>query len=115
MYIQSFKIKNYMGFRETQELLFSPDMNLIVGQNNVGKSGLLGSLRLNFIGRPTRSLETIPTPSSVINPISEAFTVLGTSGREIKELLLSQGGRFYIPLDPNYVPNPPRGLGTSRR
>ena len=55
MRIDRFQIKNYMGFRKTEELSFSPAMNLIVGQNNVGKSSLLRALALKFSARPHRS------------------------------------------------------------
>ncbi|MFM9975451.1 MAG: AAA family ATPase, partial [Beijerinckiaceae bacterium] len=41
MYIKRLKIKNYKGFNESDWIEFGPGFNVIVGQNNSGKSALL--------------------------------------------------------------------------
>lgn len=103
--ISRFRIKNYMGFRKTEELRFSSAMNLIVGQNNVGKSSLLQALALKFDARPHRSEKT--KPASPLNPHSEAEVELGTTGQEIKELMLASGSaQFFIPVPPKFSQSP---------
>ena len=87
MRINKIQIENYLGFRKTDVLDFSPRMNLIVGQNNVGKSSLLRSLTLGFQARPHVSEITQPTPTTPLNPQSKATVELGTSGPEVKEIM----------------------------
>ena len=97
MRICSFKIQNYKSFLEPRELTLEEGFNLIVGQNNVGKTALLEALSLNFVGKPHRSQLTAPTPTSVINPLSSALVKLAVSGTELRELLLDCTG-FNVPV-----------------
>jgi AAA15 family ATPase/GTPase len=41
MYLKRINVKNYSAFKETGWIDFEPGINLIVGQNNSGKSALL--------------------------------------------------------------------------
>jgi recombinational DNA repair ATPase RecF len=68
MRICSFKIKNYKSFLEPRELPLEEGFNLIVGQNNVGKTALLEALSLGFIGKPHRSQLTAKTPNCYYRP-----------------------------------------------
>ena len=97
MRICSFKIKNYKSFLEPRELTLEEGFNLIVGQNNVGKTALLEALSLKFLGKPHRSQLTASTPTSIINPTSSALVKLAASGAELRELLL-ECGEFYVPI-----------------
>ena len=97
MRICSFKIQNYKSFWEPRELSLEEGFNLIVGQNNVGKTALLEALSLGFIGKPHRSQLTAQTPTALINPLSSALVKLAVSGAELRELLL-EGGEFTVPL-----------------
>ena len=67
MRICSFKIQNYKSFLEPRELTLEEGFNLIVGQNNVGKTALLEALSLQFKSKPHRSQLTAPTPTTAIN------------------------------------------------
>ena len=96
MRICSFKIQNYKSFLEPRELTLEEGFNLIVGQNNVGKTALLEALSLKFRDKPHRSQLTAQTPTSVINPYSSALVKLAVSGAELRELLL-EGGEFNVP------------------
>lgn len=96
MRICSFKIENYKSFLEPREITFQEGFNLIVGQNNVGKTALLEALSLKFTGKPHRTQLTAPSQNSVINPSSSAFVKLALSGGELREILL-QGGDFDVP------------------
>ncbi|KAF0245722.1 MAG: SMC domain protein, partial [bacterium] len=52
MYISKFRVHNYKCFLDSQELVFNPGINVIVGPNDVGKTALLEALSLNFPNRP---------------------------------------------------------------
>lgn len=97
MRICSFKIKNYKSFLDPRELTLEEGFNLIVGQNNVGKTALLEALSLGFMGKPHRSQLTAPSPTALINPLSSALVKLAVSGAELRELLL-ECGEFTVPL-----------------
>lgn len=96
MRICSFKIQNYKSFLEPREITLQEGFNLIVGQNNVGKTALLEALSLRFTGKPHRTQLTAPSQNSVINPSSSALVKLALSGGELREILL-QGGNFNVP------------------
>ena len=90
MHITTLKIKNYKSFWESDEIPFETGFNLIVGQNDAGKSALLESLRPGMVPRPHRSLLTAPeirTPSSPNSTTSKQFQF---TGADIKSYLSSQ-------------------------
>lgn len=66
MYLSKFQLFNYKSFRDSGLLKFKPGINIIVGQNNSGKTALLEALTLNLSHKPHphRSIKTLPTPSS---------------------------------------------------
>ena len=97
MRICSFKIQNYKSFLKPRELTLEKGFNLLVGQNNVGKTALLEALSLSFRGKPHRSQLTAQTPTAAINPISSALVKLAISGEELRELLL-ECGEFSVPF-----------------
>ena len=45
MYLKNFRIKNFRGIRETT-LNFSPGINILIGENNAGKTSVLDALRI---------------------------------------------------------------------
>ena len=91
-------------------------MNLIVGQNNVGKSSLLRSLTLGFQARPHVSEITQPTPTTPLNPQSKATVELGTTGPEVREIMLTSGtAQYFVALPPGFDATPstmPKFLGS---
>lgn len=102
MYISQIQIKNYMGFRKIPILSFVPGINLIVGQNNVGKSSLLTCLRMNFDSRPNRNVNQPVPDESPLDPLSEADFQIIVSGKEVKSIALAGGfGTIYIPKPPD--------------
>lgn len=74
MHISKFQLNNFKSYLASSEIELSPGFNIIVGQNNVGKTALLEALRLNFggIAKPHRSLQTLPSPDAVFEPNSWA-------------------------------------------
>lgn len=109
MLISTFQLSNYKGYRNSGELRFSGGFNVLVGQNNAGKSSLLEALGLKFIAKPHRSLTTLPRATSPVNPNSSAKVVLSLSGEELRDFLLSLDGPFFVP-----VPTEFRGQGVGR-
>jgi AAA ATPase domain len=89
MYISRFQIGNYKSFRETQPLELSPGFNIVSGQNNSGKTALLEALGLNFIGKPHRSIVTVPVRDSIPNQVSWIDISFVLPGSELRELVLS--------------------------
>lgn len=104
--ISTFQLVNYKSYRDSGELQFSTGFNVLVGQNNVGKSTLLEALGLRFPSKPHRSLLTLPRRTTPVNPISRAKITLTVTAEELKDILLSVGGQFFVP-----VPDEVRGSG----
>lgn len=66
MFIASCQIKNYKGFRESEQINFVPGFNVIVGPNNAGKTALTEALSLQFQNNLHRSLKKHPEGVSSI-------------------------------------------------
>jgi AAA15 family ATPase/GTPase len=52
MWIKSFRLTNYKSFEDSGEHTLAPHMNVIVGQNNVGKTALLQAIAQRLIPSP---------------------------------------------------------------
>jgi len=96
MYIASFRIENYKSFSVTEDVSLSPGFNVIVGQNNVGKTALVESLSLRAGSHPHRSLETAPTRDAPLPSISAISATLRLAGSELLPFLRRLGD-FYFP------------------
>jgi len=96
MYISSFSIENYKSFRETPEIALTPGFNVIVGQNNVGKTALIEALSMRAGSQPHRSRETAPTRDTPLTNLSKALIKLALSGIELLPFL-RRLGNFYFP------------------
>lgn len=46
MYLSSFKLRDFRSYRTVQELRLNPELTILAGRNNVGKTALLRGLRL---------------------------------------------------------------------
>jgi len=88
MEIASFQILNFKSYKDSGELRFSTGFNILVGQNNVGKSALLEALGLKFPSKPHKSLSVLPRAITPLNPVSSGKVVLSVTGEELKEMLL---------------------------
>jgi predicted ATPase len=70
MWIKSFRVTNYKSFADSGEHPLARNMNVIVGQNNVGKTALLQAIAQRIEARPHRNSgqrrETSPNPNSRI-------------------------------------------------
>src|SRR5712692_6201440 len=100
MYIAKVQIKNYKSFLSSQEFHLTPGFNVVVGQNNAGKTALVEALSLHFSDKYHMSMKTIPSPGvllhdSVTSSVQIAFQL---AEGEAEELLINARGSVYIPL-----------------
>jgi RecF/RecN/SMC N terminal domain len=89
MYISRIQVGNYKSFREPVALDFREGFNVISGQNNAGKTALLEAIGLDFIGKPHRSLKTLPARDTVPDEFSRVDVSFTVPVNELKELMLS--------------------------
>ncbi|WRH65676.1 MAG: AAA family ATPase [Planktothrix sp. GU0601_MAG3] len=57
MYISKFRVFNYKSFKDSTLLEFKPGINIIIGQNNVGKTAFLEALELNVDNTPHKNVK----------------------------------------------------------
>jgi len=101
MHLSKFKISNYKSFQDSRLLKFTPGINIIVGQNNAGKTALLEALTLNFDNVPHRSIKTLPTQSSITKEVSKSEITLLLHNQELRNFLDYIESSLGIPY-PNY-------------
>lgn len=103
MQILSFKIENYKSFYSTDDISLSSGFNVIIGENNVGKTALLEALTLQVGSSPHRSTKTMPYKNANPDPRSRISISIEVSKEELIEHLDRQG-EFYVPIADN-IPN----------
>jgi predicted ATPase len=104
MKINRFRVLNYKGFQDSGWISFGSGMNVIVGQNNSGKTALLEALRLrNCESRPYRGLKN--SPGATLNPKSSYELDLSISGPELRQMALRHGIDDWVPIPRNEDPN----------
>ena len=96
MRISSFELHNYKSFKDSPTIKLSSGFNVIVGQNNVGKSALLEALSLSFTSQPHKSLSSLPYPGVKIAERSWAAVTFSVTGEELRDLLWSRIRGFYF-------------------
>ena len=87
MHIKKLRIQNYKSFRDSGFMEFGPGFNVIVGQNNSGKTALLEALMLH--NTPSKPHKDASDPAG--QPIDEHSTFeidLNITGRELIEAIL---------------------------
>lgn len=103
MRVRSFGINNYKSFSSSGEIELGAGFNILVGQNNVGKTAVAEVLSLRFEDKPHRSVETVPTPSAEPTPGSNTRVSFELSGEEFATLLGQNSPEFYVPLETQVV------------
>ncbi len=98
MFISSFRLSNYKSYVDSQELTLSQGINLIVGQNNAGKSALLEGLSLTFENKPYRDPMLRLTANEQREQESNAIVSFTVENEELQEILRGIPYQFLIPL-----------------
>jgi DNA repair exonuclease SbcCD ATPase subunit len=90
MIIRSIRILNYKCFDDSGRIEFGERLNLIVGQNNSGKTALFDCFDLQrFADKPHRDLSS--RQYEMLNPTSSLETQICFSGDELHTLLMATG------------------------
>lgn len=66
MHITRAKITSYSSFSDSGWIAFSPDLNIIIGENNSGKSALLSALRPQLVNKPHKNPANY-LPGNIVN------------------------------------------------
>ena len=93
-----FKVSNYKSFLESPELSFGPGLNVIVGQNNSGKTALLEAMTLACDDNPHRSLERMPRTTTSPNPQAQYQFAFETNTEEARTLMLDHFQTSYVSI-----------------
>lgn len=102
MYISKFRVKDYKSFRDSGDIEFKSGINIIVGQNNSGKTALLEALELKVEQKVYESEKTKPTVNSQGNTErSRTISTVVFKAQEVKQILnQSDFLNFYIVKTP---------------
>src|SRR5260370_42189846 len=100
MYIAKFQVNNYKSFLSSQVVNLTSGFNVVVGQNNAGKTALVEAVSLHFENKNHLSLKTSPSPGvllddSFLSTVKMAFQL---AEGEAEQLLINARGSFFLPL-----------------
>src|SRR5260370_40934939 len=99
MYIAKFQVNNYKSFLSSQEVDLTSGFNVVVGQNNAGKTAFVEALSLHFENKRHISLKTSPSPGVLVNPVTSSVQVaFQLAEGEAEQLLINAGRSFFLPL-----------------
>jgi predicted ATPase len=98
MYIAKFQVSNYKSFHSSQELTLTPGFNVIVGQNNVGKTALAEAMSLHYTDNPHRSMKTVLRPGLPVPNASTVNIAFQLVEGEIEQLLIESAKSFFVPV-----------------
>jgi predicted ATPase len=95
--LSRFKLTNFKSFRETTPIEFTAGLNVIVGQNNAGKSSLLEALTLQPGWNPHKSPLTMTFDGAPPIQQSSIDVSLSVSRGELLEIMKGMPGtQFYL-------------------
>ena len=102
MLIRSVKITNYKSFHNPEKFDFSSGFNVIVGENNSGKTALLEALTLSFEAKPHQSKHTILyVGDSLADYNSYVYVSFFIDLEELDKIMANHNQNFYIPFQAN--------------
>lgn len=100
MHISRFQLNEYKCIHCSEEIYLKPGINIIVGQNNVGKSAFLEALSLRFTSQPYKSSKIVRSPRADANLGSWANLSLTLSKDEMFALLPRLNQTVCVPIPP---------------
>lgn len=100
-------IRNYKSFNQPGEISFSSGFNVIIGQNDAGKSALLEALSTRVSYRPHRSLANAAERFAPDQPSIDFQYVYSLSRADLKGYFNSRS-ELYLPthISTSHLPNP---------
>src|SRR5690349_13546033 len=98
MYLSSIRVFNYKSFVDSGTIELKPGINIIIGQNNAGKTALLEAISFSFKNIPHASLVSKPSKDTKIEKSSVANFEIKVISEELKKILKSHDSlSFSIP------------------
>lgn len=101
MRLASARVRGFQSFNDSGDIVFSSGINLLIGQNNSGKSAFLRSLLQNL---PDDRHRTPARWEDFRLPTPQVDLVIEVSGSELEEWILRSRGDQYIPIWPGSDP-----------
>lgn len=96
MKISALRILNYKGFSDTEFIELNHSWNVLVGQNNAGKTAFMEGFRFSRnVSKPHKDIRFAKDHS--YSSVSHFIARLQFSREWLKGAWLKQGGEFYIP------------------
>lgn len=105
MYISKIRILNYKSFPDSGFIDFQPGINIIIGQNNSGKTALLECLSGDFNNIKNKNIDLSDISSEINIPESKATFILALTREEFKGILsnFDQPHNFPVVYDDNQL------------
>jgi predicted ATPase len=97
MYISKVLVTSYKSYLESGEIEFKPGFNVVVGQNSAGKTALLETMQLQFLGNPHRSLKTVPAHGDAVPLGSSVRLTFVLTRQELLHLLKNSNYMYAVP------------------
>lgn len=106
MYLSEFQLYNYKSYQDSGPIELKPGFNILMGQNNAGKTALLEGLSLRFTNKPHRSITTLPHPGAAAQRNSRVQLRFPFSEQQLIELVKSSQTPIYVPADDTFDMQP---------
>jgi predicted ATPase len=100
MWIKSFHLRNFKSFGDSGKHQLDRRVNVVVGQNNTGKTALLQAMSHQLTAVPHKNSRL--RREDMLNPRSTFDFEFVLSGQELKDTLLSFESSVQIPLPPQW-------------
>lgn len=101
MRLMSARVEGFQSFDDSGEIKFNEGINLLIGQNNAGKSAFLRALL------PTLPDDRHRTPARWQDyklPRPKISLAIVASGAELFDWILRSGSKHYVPVPPGHNP-----------
>jgi hypothetical protein len=96
MWISSFQIRNFKSFRDSGQYALDRHVNVLVGQNNVGKTALLQALGQRLSSHPHKHAGL--RRGEPVNPESTVSLDFVASSQAVRDAILGGGGHISLPI-----------------
>jgi predicted ATPase len=104
MKIKSFQVKNYKSWNDSGDIKLKNGLNVIVGQNNAGKTALLEAMSLTIGSRPHNTIESKPHRDSYVVSDTKISVTFEYDENELFIAALSITNDFFVPISNQLTP-----------